>query len=78
MNNYLGKAAVEIGTLKALVKIGQISEMISQKEAFNLYGKSTVKRWINDNLIECVKGKGAKSPVKLSRIKLLILARSFS
>lgn len=78
MITYLVKSAFELGIEKALVSVGQIPEMISQKDAYDLYGKSNVQRWIKNNLIECVQGDSKSSPIRLSRIRLGILSKSFS
>jgi len=73
--NHLVKSALEIGVTKALVAVGQIPEMISAKEAYDLYGASNVKRWTKAGLVERNKAKGA---TQYSRIKLGILSRSFA
>lgn len=70
------KDAAELGATKALISVGQIPEMISQTDAYKLYGESVVKRWVREGLVKRHKDGDATSKVRYSRIDLDLLARS--
>lgn len=70
------KEAAELGATKALIAVGQLPEMISQREAYKLYGPSTVKRWVKEGLIKRHKDGDATSKVRYSRIDLDILSKT--
>lgn len=76
MKDYLLKSAIELGILKALVKVEQIPATMSRKEAYERYGKENVKRWVKNNLLECI--KMPKTPISFPRVRLELLAKSFS
>jgi hypothetical protein len=68
--------AVEIGYKKALVETGQIKTFLSQRQAFRLYGETTVKRWIAAHLIEPDQDGSNTSKKRYDRMQLEILAKS--
>lgn len=70
------KDAAEIGATKALIAVGEIPEMISQREAYKLYGESIVKRWVKEGLVKRHKDGGATSRVRYSRIDLELLSKT--
>lgn len=70
------KDAAELGSLKTLIAVGQIPEMISQREAYKLYGEGVVKRWVKEGLLRRHKDGDATSKVRYSRIELDTLNRS--
>lgn len=70
------KDAAELGGLKALIAAGQIPEMISQREAYRLYGEAAVKRWVSEGLIKRHKDGDSTSKVRYSRIELDTLNRT--
>lgn len=45
------KEAVIAGAEKALVSAGVLVDQISKAEAYRLYGRTDVDRWISENLI---------------------------
>lgn len=70
------KDAAELGSLKTLIAVGNIPEMISQREAYKLYGEGTVKRWVKEGLIKRHKDGDATSKVRYSRIELDTINRA--
>lgn len=70
------KDAAELGSLKTLIAVGNIPEMISQREAYKLYGEGTVKRWVKEGLVKRHKDGDATSKVRYSRIELDTLNRA--
>ena len=72
--------AVEIGFKKGLMT-GSVSEIklkpyISKKEAYRLYGRAIVDRWIKEKLIKEIKDGDNSSTVRIDRIQIEIIAKS--
>ncbi len=70
--------AAELGAKKALIDSGHERGYLKQAEAFRIYGRSTVERWIREGLVIPVKeGKGS-STVRLDKINLAVLSKTSS
>jgi hypothetical protein len=53
------KVASEEGTKKALAEAGLLRTWINQSEAFQVYGRTNVKKWVNAGLVDASReGKG--------------------
>lgn len=63
------KYATAEGAAKAFVKAGVIKSSYSKSEAYNLYGRSNVDRWLSENLLQ-IDNK------KINRVKLEAIAAS--
>lgn len=59
--------AAELGARKALEMAGILSTTIRLTDANRLYGRRTVKRWIDEGLINPIKDGSATSAVRLER-----------
>ncbi|WP_316786573.1 hypothetical protein [Pedobacter frigiditerrae] len=70
------KNATAMGTTKALAECGQLADQISKAEAYRLYGRGSVDRWISEGLIKPSATIG-KNPSKcLDREKVEAVAAS--
>lgn len=74
--SFLLKDAVIDGTDKALIASGQLPDTVTKAQAFRLYGRSNVERWINEGLINPVKQSGNNSKKFIDRLKLEAVARA--
>lgn len=70
------KNAVEQGTSNALAESGQLQDQIGKAEAYRLYGRGNVDRWISEGLISLSVRKGKISLKYLDREKLEAVAAS--
>lgn len=70
------KNAAEQGTSNALAESGQLQDQISKAEAYRLYGRGNVDRWISEGLISLSVRKGKISLKYLDREKLEAVAAS--
>lgn len=67
---------LDIGRRDALVQLGLVKDKISQRKAYQMFGKTRVDTWEERKLIESVKEKGATSTRYYSLQKLMILDKS--
>lgn len=70
------KSAAEQGTSNALDESGQLKDQINKAEAYRLYGRGNVDRWMSEGLISLSVGKGKISLKYLDREKLEAVAAS--
>ena len=75
LKNLLTDAA-ELGGTRALIGIGKLSPTISKAEAYRLYGRSQVNRWIDEHLIIPQKDGENTCRVRLDRMRLETIAKS--
>lgn len=73
---HLLKNAAEQGTSTALAESGQLQDQLTKAEAYRLYGRGNVDRWISENLISPDPPKGSHSRKCLDRNKLEAVAAS--
>ncbi|MEJ5993257.1 hypothetical protein WG904_02410 [Pedobacter sp. Du54] len=70
------KNAAATGTTKALAECGQLAGQITKAEAYRLYGRGSVDRWISEGLIK-PSATTSKNPSKcLDREKVEAVAAS--
>jgi len=70
------KNATTTGTTKALAECSHLGDQLSKAEAYRLYGRGSVDRWISEGLIRPSANNG-KNPSKcLDREKVEAIAAS--
>ena len=67
--------SANLGASIALSRVGVIKDEISQREAYRIYGESTIRTWLNRGLIHRVKIGEKNSKVTYSRIELETVKR---
>jgi hypothetical protein len=70
------KNATEKGVEKALMDSGQQKDHLTKAEAYRLFGRGNVDRWISEGLVNPTTCKASKSRKFLDRIKLEAVAAS--
>lgn len=73
---HLLKNAAEQGAANALAQSGQLQAQLTKAEAYRLYGRGNVDRWISEGLISPVTTKGDHSRKCLDRNILEAVAAS--
>lgn len=70
--------AVELGAKKALQEAGILKPYLKKSEAYRLYGRGIVDRWIEEGLIKIRKDGNQSAAWRLDRIELEIVAKSLN
>lgn len=67
--------AAENATMRVLIKLGKLPATIKQSEAFKLYGRNTVERWVKEGLIEQIQD-GDYATIRYDILKLEGVAKA--
>jgi hypothetical protein len=68
--------AAELGAKMALIESGQERGYLKQSEAFRVYGRATVERWIREGVLKPIKDGQGSSTVRLDKMELAQLAKT--
>jgi hypothetical protein len=68
--------AVELGVMIALIETGQIKPYLKKSEAFKLYGRKNIERWLTNSLLTPRKDGDHSAAWRLDRKEIEILIRS--
>jgi hypothetical protein len=68
--------AAELGAKQLSIKAGLTSPVISASNAYEIYGRKTVERWVKDGLIERIKHGERNSSVNFDAMALEVLSKS--
>src|ERR1700729_2320807 len=68
--------SAEAGVNNALSTSGELPGLLSKAQAYTLYGRSNVDRWINEGLINASHSKGNSSKQFIDKTKLEQVAAS--
>lgn len=66
--------AAELGAKKALSETGVIKPYLKKSEAYRLYGRANVERWIQEGLVTPRKDGNDSAAWRLERIELNAIA----
>ena len=61
---------MEIAVKQTLVSLGMLKPYLTKAEAYKIYGRKQVDRWLKEKLIEKIKDGTNTSSIRLSRIEL--------
>ena len=75
LSNMLTEAA-EMGAKRAYIHLGIIKPYMSKAEAFKMYGRANVERWVKEQLIIPIKDGGNSAKWRLCRIRLEMVAKT--
>jgi hypothetical protein len=68
------KAASELAVSQTLMKLGLLKPYLSKAEAYKIYGRKQVDRWLREKLISKIKDGTNSSTIRLSRTELETIA----
>ncbi len=68
--------ASELGAKRALISTGALKAFLSASQAYKIYGRSNVDRWIKEGLISPQKDGDKNTAVRLDRMLLESIAAS--
>jgi hypothetical protein len=75
LRNLLMDAA-ELGAKKALINAGKLKPYLKKSEAYRLYGRSVIDRWIEERLITPRKDGDYSATWRIDRIELEAVAKA--
>ena len=70
------QGAAELGALQALISIGHIKPYLKKSEAFRLYERNTVERWIKQRLVTPRKDGDHSAAWRIDRMEIATLAKT--
>jgi hypothetical protein len=68
--------AAEMGANLALSKTGRIKPYLNKNEAFRLYGRKNVERWIEDGLLTPRKDGDHSASWRIDRLELEVIVKA--
>jgi hypothetical protein len=66
----------ELGAITALIKTGKLKPYLKKKEAYRLYGRKKIERWIDDGLITIRKDGDHSAGWRIDRLELALIAKA--
>jgi hypothetical protein len=68
--------AAELGATAALCKIGSLKPFLSKQEAYKLYGRANVDRWIMEGHVVANKDGDHSAKCRIDRVQIETIAKS--
>ncbi len=68
--------SMELGVKKTLVELGLLTPYLSKQQAYKMYGRAQVDRWLKEKLIGKIKDGTNTSSMRLSRMELEMVAKT--
>jgi hypothetical protein len=66
----------ELGATCALVKAGKLKPYLKRNEAFRLYGRKNIERWMDEGLITLRKDGSHSSTWRINRLELELIVKA--
>lgn len=67
---------IEIGMRKMAIELGVIRPYVSKSEAYRIYGKEPIERWISEGLLKIHKDGDKTAKIRINRMDIEILAKA--
>jgi hypothetical protein len=68
--------AAELATVKTLIKTGNLKPYLKKSEAFRLYGRKQIEKWLNKGLLTPRKDGDHSASWRLDRLEIEILVHT--
>lgn len=68
--------AAEISAMKVLIELGHLKPYISKSEAYKMYGRANVDRWVQEGLVNLIKDEDHGAKIRISRIEIEATAKA--
>lgn len=72
------QAVAELAAITALVKAGLLKPYLKKSEAFEIYGRKNIERWLLKGLVSPRKDGGHSAAWRLDRVELETVAKAVS
>jgi hypothetical protein len=66
----------ELGATHALIKTDLLKPYLKQKEAFRLYGRKNIERWMDEGLVTLRKDGTDSAAWRIDRLELEIIVKA--
>lgn len=72
------KDIAKAGAIQALIETGQLKPFVTKAEAYRLYGRSNVEKWIRNGLITPRGGCGEKWRLERAEMEAIVASASLA
>ena len=72
----LFNCGAELGAIGALIKTGQLRPYLKKAEAFRLFGRKQVERWIGEGLVTPRKDGSHSAAWRIDRLEIEAVAKA--
>jgi hypothetical protein len=70
------QAGAELGALIALIKTGQLKPYITKAEAYRLYGRKNIDRWLDEGLLTPRKDGSHSAAWRIDRLEAELIVKA--
>ena len=70
------QAGAELGAIIALIKAGKIKPYVTKAEAFRLYGRKNIERWLDEGLLTPRKDGNLSAGWRIDRLEVEIIVKA--
>ena len=70
------QTGAELGALIALIKTGQLKPYITKAEAYRLYGRKNIERWLDEGLLTPRKDGNLSAGWRIDRLEVEIIVKA--
>jgi hypothetical protein len=71
-------AAIELGVIITLIRTGHLKPYLKKSEAYRLYGRRNINRWLRASLITARKDGGHSAAWRIDRIEVETLLKAIA
>lgn len=75
LRHFLIEAA-ELGAQQALIESGHLKPYMSKSEAYKMYGRANVDRWVQEGIVNLIKDGIDSAKIRISRIEIETVAKT--
>ncbi|QEM03655.1 hypothetical protein DIU31_009050 [Mucilaginibacter rubeus] len=73
---HIANESTKLGAISALIKTGHLKPYINKSQAFSIYGRTRVERWLNAGYIQFIKDGDHSAAWRLDRLLLEIIDKA--
>ena len=70
------QAGAELGAIIALIKVGKLKPYITKAEAYRLYGRKNIERWLDEGLLTPRKDGNLSAGWRIDRLEVEIIVKA--
>jgi len=70
------QVGAELGAMQALISTGKLKPYITKAQAFRLYGRKNIERWLNEGLLTPRKDGDHSAGWRIDRLELELIVKA--